>query len=258
MGVITNGFSILMPYIMQTYGFTNSQTSSLITIRCLIALIAMLCIGYYYNLISIRVGIAIAVACAGTAFCIFGMADSYPMFLVGAVFMGFSYGLGSMIPITILISRWFISHRALAIGICASGSGIATIILSPITTMLVESFSLRKTFFIEGALWIAIAVIVLLFLRNKPSEMRLRPYGQKELHDKIRAEGIKRNGGNLYSFEKGMDPYGRCLCVHGRFGQSGFFTPAHSVYNGRIFFYDGSRRDQRAWNRDYDRQNCVW
>lgn len=223
MGVITNGFSILMPYIMQTYGFTNSQTSSLITIRCLIALIAMLCIGYYYNLISIRVGIAIAVACAGAAFCIFGMADSYPMFLVGAVFMGFSYGLGSMIPITILISRWFISHRALAIGICASGSGIATIILSPITTMLVESFSLRKTFFIEGALWIAIAVIVLLFLRNKPSEMRLRPYGQKELHDKIRAEGIKKGTVVTYTLSKKgwILMGGVCVCM-GALANPGF------------------------------------
>lgn len=191
MGGVTNGFSIFMPYIMSEYGFSFSQTSSLVTIRCLVALVSMFCMGAFYDRVSIRIGLAMSVAATGISYCIYGIADSYVMFAVGATLSGIGYGFGSMVPVTILISRWFIKHRALALGICASGSGMASIVLAPVTTILVEKYSLGQAFLIEGMIWLIIAAIVAVCIRNKPSEMKLRPYGQKELHDKIRAEGIK-------------------------------------------------------------------
>lgn len=191
MGGVTNGFSIFLPYIMEEYDFTFSQTSFLITVRCLISLAAMFCIGIFYEHVSIRAGLSAAVAATGISYFMYGLADNYLMFGIGAAISGLSYGFGSMIPITILISRWFIKHRALALGICASGSSIASILLSPVTTVLVEKWSVSSAFLVEGCIWIMIAVIVLVFLRNKPSEMRLRPYGQKELYDRIRTEGVK-------------------------------------------------------------------
>lgn len=197
MGGVTNGFSIFLPYIIEEYGFTFSQSSSLITIRCLVSLGAMFCIGVFYDHVSIRIGLALAVASTGLSYCIYGLADQYVMFGIGAAISGISYGFGSMIPITILISRWFIKHRALALGICASGSSMASIVLSPLTTILIENHSLGQVFLMEGMLWFVIAALVAIFLRNKPSEMRLRPYGQKELHDRIREEGIK---GKVVSF----------------------------------------------------------
>lgn len=197
MGAVSNGFAIYMPYIMNEQGFAFSQTSFLITLRCLVALAAMFCIGVFYDKLSLRVGIAIAVACSAAAYFIYGVADNYIMFGIGAAVSGLSYGLGSMIPVTILISQWFISHRALALGICTSGSGIASILLSPVNTMLVENYSLRTAFLAEGSVWLVIAAVALAFIRNKPSEMGLRPYGQKELQDKVVSEGMK---GKVVSF----------------------------------------------------------
>ena len=77
------------------------------TLRCLVAFVAMLLIGGYYRKVSLRVGTGLAVCCAGLAFWLYSAAETYPLFCVGAAVSGISYGLGSMIPVSILINRWF-------------------------------------------------------------------------------------------------------------------------------------------------------
>ena len=95
MGTVSNGFSIYLPYIMAERGLTHAQTSSLVTLRCLVAFVAMLLIGGYYRKVSLRVGTGLAVCCAGLAFWLYSAAETYPLFCVGAAVSGISYGLGS-------------------------------------------------------------------------------------------------------------------------------------------------------------------
>lgn len=180
MGTVSNGFSIYLPYIMQERGLTHAQTSSLVTLRCLVAFLAMLVIGLYYRKVSLRLGTGLAACCAGLAFWLYSVAQSYGLFCVGAAVSGVSYGLGSMIPVSILMNRWFYQHRALALSICASGSGIATIVLPPITTAMVEGLSMSVAFRIEGIAIFCLAAVIFLALRNDPAEKGLLPCGQTE------------------------------------------------------------------------------
>ena len=46
MGTVSNGFSVYLPFIMAERGLTNAQTSSLVTLRCLVSFFAMLGIGW--------------------------------------------------------------------------------------------------------------------------------------------------------------------------------------------------------------------
>lgn len=180
MGTVSNGFSVFLPYIMDHQGLTHAQTSSLITLRCLVSFFAMLGIGLYYRRVSLRIGTAIAAACAGVSFLLYSMATTYQAFCIGAAISGLSYGLGSMIPVSILMNRWFVRHRALALSICATGSGIATIVLPPVTTLLVERLSMAAAFRIEAiGIFVAVAIIALL-LRSDPADLGLRPFGQTE------------------------------------------------------------------------------
>ncbi|MFR6379639.1 MAG: MFS transporter [Evtepia sp.] len=151
MGTVSNGFSVYLPYIMDERGLTHAQTSSLVTLRCLTAFLAMLTIGWYCKKVSLRLGVSIAACCAGLSYLLYASAQTYPLFCVGAAVSGLSYGFGSMIPVSLLMNRWFDRHRALALSICATGSGIATIVLPPVTTALVEHLTMGTAFRIEGA-----------------------------------------------------------------------------------------------------------
>lgn len=182
MGTVSNGFSVYLPYIMAEHGLTHAQTSSLVTLRCLVSFVSMLCIGFYYKKVSIRLGVTIAAGCAGLAFLLYSVAETYPVFCLGAAISGLSYGLGSMIPVSILMNRWFVAHRALALSICGTGSGIATILLPPVTTALVENLSMSAAFQIEACAVFGFTALILLFLRNDPGEKGLKPYGWAHTH----------------------------------------------------------------------------
>ena len=180
MGTVSNGFSVYLPYIMDERGLTHAQTSSLVTLRCLTAFLAMLIIGWYYKKVSLRLGVSIAACCAGLSYLLYASAQTYPLFCVGAAVSGLSYGFGSMIPVSLLMNRWFDRHRALALSICATGSGIATIVLPPVTTALVEHLTMRTAFRIEGAAIFLLAALIFAVLRSDPAEKGLAPCGHQE------------------------------------------------------------------------------
>ena len=145
-GMVANNFTVFMPFVKENYGFTHTQTSSLVTIRCMISFLSMWFTGLYYEKVDIRVGTALAVLFAGIGYMIFSISTTYEMFCVGTAISGMGYGLGSMIPVSILIEHWFIAHKALALSICATGSGIAMIILNSPSS--VNPF--RQTFFVPA------------------------------------------------------------------------------------------------------------
>ena len=69
---------------------------------------------------------------------------------LGDMLAGVSYGLGAMLPASILMLRWFLSRRGTAIGICAAGTGISAVVFSSILSALIERFSLRVCFYFEA------------------------------------------------------------------------------------------------------------
>ena len=179
MGTVSNGFSVYLPFILAERGLTNAQTSSLVTLRCLVSFFAMLGIGWYYRAFSLRLGTAVAACCAGAAFLLYSIAGDYRTFCIGAAVSGLSYGLGSMIPVSILMARWFEKRRALALSICGTGSGIATIVLPPVTTRMVERLSMTGAFRAEAVFIFALTAVILLLLRNDPAEKGLVPFGSE-------------------------------------------------------------------------------
>ena len=148
------------------------------------------------------------------------MAQDYRLFCVGAAVSGLSYGLGSMIPVSILINRWFYRHRALALSICASGSGIATIVLPPVTTAMVEGLSMAAAFRIEGVAIFLFAAVIVLALRNDPAEKGLLPAGRRgEARRKAGGEGFGRPADHG---EGNLDLFGLRQPVYGAVGNPGF------------------------------------
>ncbi len=175
MGVANNGFSVFMPYMMEQKGLTYIQTSNLVTFRFTVAFLALLVIGKFYEIFSVRVGIFIAALCSAISFGIFAFAESYAVFIIGACFVGMGFGFGTMVPASILINNWFIDKRGLAIGIVAAGSGMATMIMPGISTYLVENHSMRVAFGAEGIGMLVLDILIFLIVRNSPEEAGRRP-----------------------------------------------------------------------------------
>jgi len=169
-GLIISAFSIFLPYIRDLNGFTATQTNLLLTFRTLSQMVGILCISYYYKKLSYRVGAAIALTVLAFGFALYGLADSYAMYCTAAIICGLAAGFSSSVG-SMAINEWFVKDKALATSICAAGTGIASIVMPVVVTAVVENFSLRAAFWMEGAFILLIAVFTLFALQKNPNQI---------------------------------------------------------------------------------------
>ena len=80
---------------------------------------------------------------------------------------------------TATVTRWFVKHRGLALGIVSSGVGLGTLIVLPIAERLITAFGWSRAYFIFGlAAWVVI-IASALFLRRDPEKMGRHAYGME-------------------------------------------------------------------------------
>lgn len=175
-GLTTSIFPTFLPYIIKVGGLTDTQGSSITTLRYTASFLSMLCFEKFYNRTNIRLGAVIILLDAAAAFALYSIAENYAGYCVAAIVAGIAHGLGGMTMVSILINRWFHSRVGTAIGICAAGSGLAATLLPPVFTAMIESISLQFAFLAKSVVTVAMATLVFLLIRNQPEDMGLTPY----------------------------------------------------------------------------------
>ena len=177
-GLSINAFTVYQPYILELNGFTNTQTSSIITVRSFFAFISMLLTGLYYKKVSLRNGMAIAGLLIASGFLIFGFAENYLLYCIGAMCVGIGYGFGTMVPIAIVLEHWFVKKRTVAISICSAITGFSTLGIPSLLTKMIESYSLKITFISEAVFIAVLTAVSFILIRDYPTDKRLLPYGE--------------------------------------------------------------------------------
>jgi len=181
-GLTPGTFSVHAPFMIEEWGLTNTQNSTIVSVRTFSGLVAIYLCGVYYNkLFSLRLGMSIGVLLGGIGFFIFSQADNFMTGCVAAVFTGACYGFAGSVPVSIIIANWFNKRRATAMSIAFASSGVAAWIVPPIVSRLIVATSLSNAFIIEGCVIIGIAVVAFLLLRNKPEDVGVEPLGGKDL-----------------------------------------------------------------------------
>ena len=179
-GLGSSAFAVYQPYLIEVAGLTNSQSSALIMIRSLFSLLAMSVVGFYSRKLGVRLAVTLAVCGSAAAFFVYATADSFPVYCAAAALNGTFYTLGGIVPSSLLVERWFETHRGIAFGICATGTSIASIFMPPLCTWLIERYSLHVTFLLETGLLLFLAVVLFLLVRGDPASVGLEPLGHGE------------------------------------------------------------------------------
>jgi predicted MFS family arabinose efflux permease len=82
--------------------------------------------------------------------------------------LGVTAGMTGVVPVTVLISRWFVDQRGLALGIAYSGT-TGALALSPLAQSLVAAIGWRRAYFLIGMIAGALLfLVVLATVRDAP------------------------------------------------------------------------------------------
>lgn len=170
-GLTSTSFNVYQPYIIATDGVGDVGGSLILSIRTLTSLLTIIFVDRYYHALDVRLGVFLASLMTTAGFVIYSFAGNLGGFVAGAVFAGAGYGLGGMVGMTLLISRWFDHGLGGAVGFATLGSGFASILVPLAAVRIIEGQSLQLSFRLEALLALTLGLLVFALLRNRPSDV---------------------------------------------------------------------------------------
>lgn len=179
-GMPSSSISVYQPYITALEGIGDTGGSAILSARTLCSFAAMFFVNAYLERLDVRKGASLACCLTGAGFLVYSVASTLPVFFVGAALMGVGYGLGGMVGMTMLVSRWFKSRVGTAVGVASVGSGAAAMLVPLAAVQLIHGVSLPFAFRVEGLTAIGVGVLVFALLRDDPEDVGLAPFGSEE------------------------------------------------------------------------------
>lgn len=180
-GLTSNILTVYLPFIEET-GISGAQGSAINSVRCIFSFVSAFFITIYYKHFSIRTGAAVmtAIGAAGALISAFA-GNRILLYYVAAAFSGVAYSIGAIVPASMLIGRWFLRRKGLALGIFTAGSGIANIIFTPLVTAMVLGHGLKFSFAVQAFIMFASAALFFALTREDPSDMKLSMLGAEDI-----------------------------------------------------------------------------
>lgn len=107
-----------------------------------------------------------------------GYVENVTMIYILGMVRGVGTAYYSLVPMSMILTRWFHKKKGLATGLASGTSGIIGSIFAPILTMLIESVGWRYAFFFKSLFILLLGLpIILLPFKLDPTEEGLLPYG---------------------------------------------------------------------------------
>jgi sugar phosphate permease len=106
------------------------------------------------------------------------MSAQWQFFLLWGVLVGAATGVTAIVLAAVVATRWFDARRGLVMGMLSAANATGQLVfLTPLATV-VESSSWRAAAWLVAAAAALVFVLVWLFMRDRPADVGLRPYGQ--------------------------------------------------------------------------------
>jgi sugar phosphate permease len=106
------------------------------------------------------------------------MSSEWQFFVLWGVVVGAGTGVTAMVLAAVVATRWFDARRGLVMGMLSAANATGQLIFLTPLAAVVESSGWRSSAWIVAAAAIVVFVIVWLFMRDRPVDVGLRPYGQ--------------------------------------------------------------------------------
>jgi MFS family permease len=177
-GIIMNTMGVFIKPVTESLGFTRGGFTLYFTIAALSMMVMAPVMGKLLERYNIRLIMTVCTAMMATSFALFSQCRTLTPFYIVAVFLGIGSAGSHIIPVSMMITNWFIDKRGLAMGIVFAATGVGGMIFNPLANWIILNHSWQAAFLTFG-LVIGLASIptALFIVRAKPADMGLLPYG---------------------------------------------------------------------------------
>ncbi len=172
--------AMLQP-LSREFGWTTDQLSSVFAVR--FALFGLL--GPFAALFIARFGLSRIMVAAATLIAVAmslatAVTELWQLFLLWGLVLGCGTGLTALVLGAMVSNRWFTTNRGLVVGLFAASTATGQLIFLPAAAWIIDHLGWRYAVLPVVVACAAVAVLALLFVRNQPRDLGLKPFGEPD------------------------------------------------------------------------------
>ncbi len=181
-GVSFWSFGVLILPLEKEFGWPRGEIAGAFSISWMVGGLLSPFVGRAVDHFGARPMILMGTAATGASFLLLTTTQTLWQFYALHVFMVFCRSWMFFIPLSALITRWFVRRRSLALAIFTCGFPVSGVVFVPVLTFLANSFGWRETYIFCGlALWIIVLPLALWVLSSRPQDRGLMPDGDPQV-----------------------------------------------------------------------------
>lgn len=173
--------SVFMVPVEQEFGWSRSVISFALSINILLYGLA----GPFAAAVMDRFGIrritviALLMLACGSALTSW-MQASWQLTLLWGIVVGLGSGCTASVLGAMIANRWFVKNRGLVMGILTASGATGQLLFLPLLASMSEMAGWRTATWIISSVALVMVPIVLMFMRDRPSDKGLKAYGASE------------------------------------------------------------------------------
>jgi MFS family permease len=169
---------VLMLPLQVEFGWSPAEVSGALGLRlALFGLVAPFAAALF-NRFGLRtiITLSLAMIAGGMGFSVL-VSQVWHLVALWGVVVGIGAGLTALVLSATVATRWFEKRRGLVVGILTASSATGQLIVLPVLSRIVETYGWREAILGMCVLFALAAILALVFMRNRPSDVGLRPFG---------------------------------------------------------------------------------
>ena len=176
-------FAVFLPSIIRDTGFSLGAVAMISTIATVGAFAANLCITPLLKRMSAKWILLIGTIVCAIHFVILSESSSLLGLYFGAACAGISIGFGTVAPVSVVVTNWFVVNRATYMSIVIAGSMFGGAVLMPMSGQLIHYFGWRTAYHILALLVGCIGILTVLFvITDAPHKKGQKAYSAGETY----------------------------------------------------------------------------
>ena len=177
--VMWHTWSVFFVAILREFQWNRADTSLAFSVASVMTAIASPLAGGLIDRFTVRRVMPVAALVLATGMIAMSMTqEKWHLYLSYGVLVGLGMVAVGTVPNYTVIQNWFRRNRGLAMGSASAGIGLGMLLIVPATQSLIEGIGWRKALWVlAGLIAVGIPTLVLLFQRQRPEDMGLRPDG---------------------------------------------------------------------------------
>ncbi|WP_024806050.1 MFS transporter [Nocardia sp. BMG51109] len=170
--------SVLMDPLHEEFGWSHGTIGSAVSLNVLLYGLISPFAAALMDRFGIRrvVAGALLLVAAGSGLTVF-MTASWQLLATWGLLVGIGVGAMSMPFVATLTGRWFVRHRGLVTGVLTAAGATGQLVFLPLVSALAQAHGWRLPSLVVAGTALAVVPLVLLFIRDFPSDVGARAYG---------------------------------------------------------------------------------